>query len=119
MYPPQPSFFCRRRSILVATLVLMTLGVTRADEATDAKAVTSAFLKLTDQEDVEGCYRMAGEQLKSTAPKAETIAGLKKWFGAKGGAASSRKIVLQRTFTEAEAKAAFPQVNTSQKYLKF
>ena len=112
MYPSRLSFLCRR-STLVATLILMTLGVARtADEASDAKALTSAFLKLTDQEDVEGSYRMAGENLKKTAPKAETIAGLKKWFGVKGGAAPSHEIVLQRAFSEAEANAAFPQVKT-------
>lgn len=111
MYPPRPSFLCRR-STLVLTLMLMTLGVTHADEATDAKAVTTAFLKLTDQEDVEGAYRMAGEQLKNTAPKAETIAGLRKWFAAKGGAAKSRDIVQQRAFSEAEANSTFPQVKT-------
>ena len=92
------------------TLFLVTFGITRGDEATDAKAVTVAFLKLTDQEDVEGAYRMAGEQLRNAAPKAETIAGLKKWFAVKGGAASSREIVLQRAYSEPEANAAFPQV---------
>ncbi|MFZ0771999.1 MAG: hypothetical protein WCA49_23490 [Candidatus Sulfotelmatobacter sp.] len=97
---------------VLLTFILMTIGVTRADEATDAKAVTSAFLKLEDQEDVEGCYRMAGEQLRKTAPKAETIAGLRKWFGVKGGAATSRELVFQRTYSEAEANDAFPQVKT-------
>jgi hypothetical protein len=42
---------------------------------------------------------MAGENLRKTAPKAETIAGLKKWFGVKGGAATSREIVIQRTYS--------------------
>jgi hypothetical protein len=111
MYPPRLFSLCCR-STLAAALILMTVGVTRADEATDAKAVTSAFLKLTDQEDVEGCYRMAGEQLKNSAPKSETIAGLRKWFGVKGGAASSHEIVLQRAFSEAEANAAYPLVKT-------
>lgn len=111
MCSPRLSFLCCR-STLVLTLMLTTLGVTRADEAMDAKAVTSAFLKLTDQEDVEGSYRMAGEQLKNAAPKAETIAGLKKWFAVKGGAASLHEIVQQRTYSEAEANATFPQVKT-------
>jgi Protein of unknown function (DUF4019) len=116
MYPPRLSFLCRRSTLVPAfillTFILMTIGVARADEATDAKAVTSAFLKLTDQDDAEGAYRMAGENLKKTAPKAETIAGLKKWFGVKGGAATSREIVIQRTYSEEEANAAFPGVKT-------
>lgn len=102
--------FIRPRSILVLTLILLALGVTRADEASDAKAVTLAFLKLTDQGDVEGSYRMAGEQLKHSTPKAESIAGLKRWFEVKGGAASSRELVAQQMYTEAEANAAFPLV---------
>lgn len=111
MYPRRLSFI-RPLSILVLTLVFLTLGVALADEASDAKAVTLAFLKLTDQEDVEGSYRMAGEQLKHSTPKAESIAGLKRWFEVKGGAASSRELVMQRTYTEAEANAAFPLVKT-------
>jgi hypothetical protein len=90
----------------------MTVGVAHADEAADAKAVTSTFLKFTDQEDAEGAYRTAGEQLKRTAPKSETMAGLKKWFEVKGGAASSREIVIQRVYTEEQANAAFPSVKT-------
>jgi hypothetical protein len=116
MYPTRLSFLCRRSTIvppfLLLTFILMTIGVARADEATDAKAVTSAFLKLTDQDDAEGAYRMAGENLKKTAPKAETIAGLKRWFGVKGGAATSREIAIQRTYSEVEANAAFPAVKT-------
>ena len=111
MYPRELSFI-RPLSMLMATLMLLTPCVTRADEASDAKAVTLAFLKLTDQEDLEGAYRMAGEQLKHATPKAESINGLKIWFAAKGGAASSRELVMQRTYTEAEANAAFPLVKT-------
>ncbi|HYM77465.1 MAG TPA: DUF4019 domain-containing protein [Candidatus Dormibacteraeota bacterium] len=116
MYPLRFSFLCCRSTLVPAfillTFILMTIGVTRADEATDAKAVTSAFLKLTDQDDAEGAYRMAGENLRKTATKAETIAGLRKWFGVKGGAATSREIVIQRTYSEEEANAAFPGVKT-------
>lgn len=100
------------QTFILLTFILTTTGLTRADEATDAKAVTSAFLKLEDQEDVEGCYRMAGEQLKKTAPKAETIAGLRRWFEVKGGAATSRELAFQRNYSEAEANSAFPTVKT-------
>jgi hypothetical protein len=116
MYSPRPSFLCRRNTLvprlIVFALVLMTIGVARADEATDAKAVTVAFFKLTDQDDAEGAYRMAGETLRNSAPKAETMAGLKKWFVVKGGAATSRELVIQRVYSEAEANAAFPTVKT-------
>lgn len=116
MYPPLPSCLRRRSKLVptffVLTFILVTIGVTRADEAMDAKDATSAFLKLEDQEDVEGCYRMAGEQLRNSAPKAETIAGLRKWFEVKGGAAASRELVFQRNYTEAEANSAFPLVKT-------
>ena len=99
-------------SILMLTLFLLTLRVALADEVSDAKAVALDFLKLSDQEDLEGSYRMAGEQLRHSTPKSESIAGMRKWFEVKGGAASSRELVMQRTYTETEANTAFPLVKT-------
>jgi len=91
--------------------LLLTLGAfpSRADEATDAKNVTTAFFRFTDRNDAEGAYSLAGEQLRRTAPKRETMAGLQTWFATKGGSASSHEIIAQRAISEDEARAMYPQ----------
>ena len=123
MYPSRLSFrgrhSTRMQTLVLFAITLMIVSVAHADEATDAKAVTSTFLKLTDQEDAEGVYRTAGEQLKKTAPKSETIAGLKRWFEVKGGVAISRELVMQRAYTEEQANAAFPTVKTKGRLYAF
>jgi hypothetical protein len=101
-----------RRTALAVLSVTFAINASTAlaDELADAQAVTKAFFGTTDRSDPEAAYQLAGELLRRAAPKRETLAGLQKWFDAKGGAASSRELVVQRTMSAEEARAAFPGV---------
>lgn len=56
----------------------------------------------------QGALRLIGEQWTRTQPRAEILAALARWFNAKGGAALSRELVMQRTMTEEQAHAMVP-----------
>jgi hypothetical protein len=105
-----PNFVCKRTAVLLGLSIITAIYVrpARADEAADAKSLTEKFNKLMDAEDADGAYQMAGEQIKRSVTKQETLAGIRKWFETKGGKASTRELVAARVASEDEAHAMWP-----------
>lgn len=80
----------------------------RADDIDDAKKAAEAFMSCLDNENTQCAFRLIGEQWTRSSPKTEIMMSLQRWIATKGGAASSREIVMQRALTEDQARAAWP-----------
>jgi hypothetical protein len=94
--------------VTILSIAVPTTIYPQADQIDAAKQIAEGFLRTSDRGDVQATYQLIGEQWTRMQPRAEILAGIAKWFNAKGGAGTSRELVMQRTLTEEQAHAINP-----------